>query len=95
MAPVQLAAELLAAPVAADVRRVEEPDALPDGSVERRARLVGRDRPTVGTELPGAQTTTLTQRPSRSILRCSIHSQCSQTDADRFTSTSKAARRKG
>ena len=52
----QLAAELLAAPVAVGVRRVEERDALLDGGLKRRARVVGGDRPPIGTELPGAQT---------------------------------------
>jgi len=55
MAPVQLPAELLASPVAVDVRGVEEGDPLLDGGVERLAGVVGGDRPPVGAELPGAQ----------------------------------------
>ena len=51
----QLAAELLAAPVAVDVGGVEEGDARLDGGVEGRARVVGVDLAPVGAELPGPE----------------------------------------
>ena len=52
---VQLAAELLAAPVAVDVGGVEERDPGIDGSVEHGVRRLRRDRAPVGAELPGAE----------------------------------------
>src|SRR5690348_13828133 len=52
MPAVELAAELLTAPVAVDVGCVEERDALGDGGLERGHRVVGRDVAPVGAELP-------------------------------------------
>jgi hypothetical protein len=91
IAPVQLAAELLAAPVAVDVSSVEERDSLVDGSLKRRARA--------SSAATDPQSAPSCQVPRPTTLSCdqvarrrSIGAQSFQTDADRSRSTGRAAR---
>ena len=67
MAPVQLAAELLAAPVAVHVGGVEEGDPGLDGGLEHRVCRLGSTSPQSAPSCQVPRPMTLTLRPSRSI----------------------------